>query len=77
VNTKLAVHWAPFVNVITPGWIAAVSAGAQTGTAAVGVAFATVGAAALTSTARPRTSRTRRTRLMSGYFDGLPVTPSL
>ena len=29
VNTKLAVHWAPSVNVMTPGWMVALLAGAQ------------------------------------------------
>src|SRR5882724_10395496 len=29
LNTKFAVHWAPLVNVWTPGWIVALPAGAQ------------------------------------------------
>src|SRR3954470_4848169 len=29
LNTKFAVHWAPLVNVWTPGWMVALSAGAQ------------------------------------------------
>jgi hypothetical protein len=29
VKTKFDVHWAPAVNVITPGWIFACPAGAQ------------------------------------------------
>src|SRR4029078_4846173 len=33
VKTKLAVHCAPSVSVCTPGWIAAVGAGAQVGAA--------------------------------------------
>ena len=33
VNTKFAVHWAPSVSVCTPGWIAAVAAGAHVGAA--------------------------------------------
>src|SRR3546814_13648045 len=33
VKMKLAVHWAPSVNIITPGWIGAEAAGAQVGAA--------------------------------------------
>src|SRR5918996_5583687 len=37
-NTKFDVHWAPSVNVWLPGLIAALSAGAQAGSAKLGAA---------------------------------------
>src|SRR5258706_11765518 len=36
VKTKLAVHCAPLVKVCTPGWTAAVAAGAHVGVATAG-----------------------------------------
>src|SRR3546814_20529147 len=49
VKMKLAVHWAPSVNIITPGWIGAEAAGAQVGAActADGAAPKTIASAAM------------------------------
>src|SRR3954451_22618972 len=50
VNTKFDVHWPPSVTVCTPGWMAAVAAGAHVGAAAAGSATATAATAMRTAT---------------------------
>src|ERR1700760_1319049 len=49
VKMKFAVHWAPSVNVWTPGWIVAVAAGAQADAAEGAMASAATAAAAARS----------------------------
>src|ERR1700760_443372 len=59
VKMKFAVHWAPSVNVCTPGWIVAVAAGAQADAADGAMASAATAAAA---------ARSRRCMGLASWF---------
>src|SRR4029453_9686939 len=68
VKMKLAVHCAPSVSVCTPGWTAAVAAGAH-----VGAAFADdVVTAAPASPSRAQKTATMQLRRMAGLDDTGP-----
>src|SRR5213592_4314901 len=66
---KFAVHWAPSVYIIVPGWIAAVAAGAQDGAASAvpvdAVSPATVRSAEAAVARRVRDRRMERN--LSGH----------
>ena len=67
MKTKLAVHWAPWVYIIVPGWILAVAAGAHCGAACAGA----VVTAAAPSSALATTATTATARRSMGWFIGL------
>src|SRR3546814_20618765 len=73
VKMKLAVHWAPSVNIITPGWIGAEAAGAQVGAActADGAAPKPIASAAMALVATA-TSR----RIVPLPTESLPIEPA-
>src|SRR3546814_6395171 len=73
VKMKLAVHWAPSVNIITPGWIGAEAAGAQVGAActADGAAPKPIASAAMAVVATA-TSR----RIVPLPTEYLPIEPA-
>src|SRR3954451_1849457 len=64
---KLAVHWAPWVSVWTPGWMAAVAAGAHTGALRAGAIEAMPLNKTSSAPARPASERRRSGRICPTY----------
>ena len=73
MKTKLAVHCAPSVYIIVPGWIWAVSAGAQATTATLG---GDVPAVAVPAEAKPADTRSAMAANANRGRDKCMVTPS-
>src|SRR5205085_7802042 len=73
---KLAVHCAPPVSVCTPGWTAAVAAGAHVGAPWAGAVPATPAKTRRAEDARAATGTTRRRRIATTYPHGTGWIPA-
>src|SRR4051794_24227775 len=73
--TKLAVHWAPWVSVWTPGWMAAVEAGAHDGALRAG-AIDAIPANTIKATPRRAARERRRSGRMNATYSHSPLRNS-